>query len=93
MKVEIHIPQSMQHKVEGKKVVNIELEGNNKTIGDCIEKLLEIYPGLKDELFKGDKLRDHIEIYLNMQSTYPEEFLKKVKDGDKIHIITMLAGG
>ncbi len=90
MSVEIHIPQALQHITEGKKVIEVPV-GN--TVGDCINELIKLYPKIKEEIFKGDKLRDHIEIYLNMQSTYPEELLKKVNDGDKIHIITMLAGG
>ncbi len=91
MKIEIHIPQTLQHKTDGKKVVEIN---SGETVGDCLNELIKMYPALKDDLFKSDgKLKDHIEVYLNMQSTYPEELLKKVKDGDKIHIITMLAGG
>jgi molybdopterin converting factor small subunit len=42
---------------------------------------------------KKDKLLNTIEIYVNHASAYPNELLKPVKDGDEIHLITMLAGG
>jgi hypothetical protein len=30
---------------------------------------------------------------VNMESTYPEELAKPVRDGDEIHITLMLSGG
>jgi len=52
------------------------------------------YPALKEVLFeKGDKLRNNIEIYVNLESAYPDELAKPVNDGDEMHITVMLAGG
>ncbi|RTZ97237.1 MAG: ThiS family protein, partial [Deltaproteobacteria bacterium] len=34
-----------------------------------------------------------IEIYLNMESAYPDELGRPVKDGDEIHLTLLLAGG
>jgi molybdopterin converting factor small subunit len=70
------------------------LEVAGQTIGECVEDLIERYPGMKRAVFdaKG-KLLSQIEIYLNMESAYPDELKKPVKDGDEIHIVVMLAGG
>ncbi|MBI2979332.1 MAG: MoaD/ThiS family protein [Chloroflexi bacterium] len=32
-------------------------------------------------------------IYVNEESAFPEELARPVKDGDELHIVTMIAGG
>jgi len=39
------------------------------------------------------RIKNTIEIYVNMESAYPDELKKPVKNGDVIHIALMLAGG
>ena len=70
----------------------VETEGG--TVGDCLDDLIMQYPGLKEKLFdaKG-KLLNTIEIYLNLESTYPDELKKVVKTGDEITLTILLAGG
>ena len=34
-----------------------------------------------------------VEVYVNLESAYPDELAKQVKDGDEIHLTYMLAGG
>ncbi|GAB6909102.1 putative ThiS family protein [Desulfosarcina cetonica] len=73
-------------------IETLELEGN--TIGDCIDRLIERFSGMREALFDGKgKLKNQIEIYLNMESAYPDELKKPVKDGDDVYITVMLAGG
>ena len=70
------------------------VEVNGKTVGDCLNNLIGQFPGFQEVLFaKSGKLQNWIEIYVNMESAYPEELAKPVKDGDEIHITIMLAGG
>jgi len=65
-----------------------------QTIGECLEALSDNYPGLAKVLFyQNGGLRHHFEIYLNMESAYPDELKKAVSDGDEIHITALLAGG
>ena len=70
----------------------VEVDGS--TVGKCLDHLIKEFPGMKKALFdnKG-KLRNIIEIYVNMKSAYPNELAKNVSDGDKIHLTVMLAGG
>jgi molybdopterin converting factor small subunit len=88
--ITINIHKTHREYTDGKE--NLEVSG--ETIGDCIENLIERYPEMKNAVFdtKG-KLLNQIEIYLNMESAYPNELKKTVKDGDEIHIVVMLAGG
>jgi molybdopterin converting factor small subunit len=88
--VKVNIHQSHRNFTNGLEVV--EVEGN--TVGDCLDHLFKQFPCLKEELFdKKGELLNVVEIYVNMESAYPDELAKRVKDGDEIHITLMLAGG
>ena len=70
----------------------VEVEGD--TVGACLDHLTSEYPGMGEALFeKRGKLRRHIEVFLNLESTYPEELAMRVEDGDELHVTVMLAGG
>jgi molybdopterin converting factor small subunit len=70
----------------------IQVEGD--TVGNCLNSLIGRFPEMKAAIFDGNgKLKNQIEIYLNMESAYPDELKKKVQDGDEIYITVMLAGG
>ncbi len=70
----------------------VEVEGN--TIGECLAHLTSRFPAMKEKLFdETGKLIDTIEIYLNMESAYPDELARPTKDGDEIYIVVLLAGG
>jgi molybdopterin converting factor small subunit len=90
MSVKVHIHTTHRQFTNGLEVV--EVEGN--TVGDCLNHLIKQYPGMEKALFaKKDKLRNNVEIYLNHATAYPNELVKPVKDGDVIHLVTMLTGG
>jgi len=42
---------------------------------------------------KKGKLRKHIEVFVSLEGTYPQELAVPVKDGDEIHVTVMVAGG
>ncbi len=90
MSVTININPSLTYLTNGEEVA--EVKGNN--VGQCLEQLVARFPGLKEWLYgKDGKLNNIIDIYVNMESAYPDELTKPVKDGDEIHIITAVAGG
>ncbi len=90
MSVKVKVHKTHRQHTDGLEVV--EVEGG--TVGDCLKDLVRKFPPMKDALFdKKGRLLNVIEVYLNMESTYPEELAKKVKDGDEIQIIVMLSGG
>lgn len=70
----------------------VEVDGS--TVGQCLDQLVGRYPAFREVLFeKREKLRNNMEIYVNLESAYPEELAKPVRDGDEIYITVMLAGG
>jgi molybdopterin converting factor small subunit len=88
--VKVNIHRTHRSYTDGLEVVEVE----GRTVGDCLEHLVQQYPGMKEGLFdKKGKLLNVVEVYVNNESAYPEELAKSVKDGDEIHLILMLAGG
>ena len=90
MAVKVHIHTTHRQYTNGLEVV--EVKGN--TVGDCLNHLVQQFPGMEKALFaKKDKLHNIVEVYVNHATAYPNELMKPVKDGDEIHLVVMLAGG
>lgn len=90
MAVKIHIHTTHRQFTNGQDIVSVE----GKTVGECLNNLIKQFPKMEKAIFaKKDKLLNNIEVYLNHSSAYPDELSKPVKDGDEIHLVTMLAGG
>jgi molybdopterin converting factor small subunit len=88
VKIKIH-PFLSQH-TNNQDIVEV----NGRTVGQCLEQLVDQFPELRQWLFeKNGKLNRLVEIYVNMESSYPEELAKPVKDGDELHIIIIISGG
>ena len=83
------------HKTHRKYVDDLEsVEVTGQSVGECLQNLVQRYPQMASALFDGsEKLHKTVEVYLNMQSTYPEELATPTKSGDVIHITLLLAGG
>ena len=90
MSVKIDIHPSLVYLTDNQEVV--EVSGN--TVGQCLQQLVARFPGLNEWLFEKDgKLSKYIDIFVNQESSYPEELTKPVKDEDKLSIIMTIAGG
>ena len=90
MPVSVYIHTTHRQFTNGLEVVFVE--GN--TVGECLTHLVQQYPGMEKALFaKKDKLLNVVEVFVNDATAYPNELAKPVKDGDKINLLVMLAGG
>ncbi len=88
--ITIYIPLIHRH-LSGD-VETFEVEGD--TVGQCLEQLVKAFPQMQDAIYnkKGD-LQHLIEIFVNSKTAHPGELARATKDGDEIHIITLLSGG
>jgi len=77
MSVRVNIHQTLRHLTNGQG----KAEVNGNTVGEC--RLFD----------KKGKLLSYVDIYVNLESSYPEELAKPVKDGDELSITLMIAGG
>ena len=90
MSVRVNIHPALAHAANDQTVV--EVRGN--TVGQCLDDLMKQFPKMKTWLFdKKGKLRNYVDIYVNQESSYPEELAKPVRDGDELHIMLIIAGG
>jgi molybdopterin converting factor small subunit len=90
MSVKVHLHLTLRQHTNGQEIV----EAEGATVGECLKDIIKRFPAMESALFdKKGKLNNIVEIYLNLQSAYPDELAKRVKDGDEIHVTLMLSGG
>ena len=90
MSPEIIIPSYLQPYTESLETVEL----NGKTIGDCLDSLIERFNGIKEMLFDNNGiLHSYVGIYVNGEDAYPEQLAKPVKKNDRIHVIYIIGGG
>ena len=90
MSIRINIHPHLQQFTSGQAVAEV----NGNTVGQCIGDLAEQFPDVKQGLFRKDgKLLNYIDIFVNLESSYPEELAKPVEDGDELHITLIIGGG
>jgi molybdopterin synthase sulfur carrier subunit len=90
MSVKINVSYFLPHLTNDQDVVEVE----GSTIGQCLENLVARFPKVRKWLFgKGGKLSNFIDIFVNLESSPPDELTKPVKDGDEILIVMRISGG
>ena len=90
MSITVKIPPILYKYTNDKQAARVE----GSTVGQCLDHLIKQFPGIEEALFDEDgKLKYWLNIYVNRESSYPEELAKPVKDGVEIHIIAVIVGG
>lgn len=90
MSIKVRLPPFFQQFTGGQKVV----ETKGDTVGECLQDLVLRFPEIKQRLYdKKGELAQFIEIYVNSESSYPDELARTVKDGDELTIVVALSGG
>jgi molybdopterin converting factor small subunit len=88
--ITVNIHQALRHLINNQATAGV----SGTTVGECLADLVTQFPGIETKLFnKKGKLLNYIDIYVNLESSYPEELAKPVMDGDKLSITLMIAGG
>jgi sulfur-carrier protein len=90
MTIKVRIPTPLQKLTNGK----AEVECSAKNIQELIDALEKDFPGMKERLSDGGKVRRFINIYVNEEDI---RFVNKeetvLKDGDNVSIVPAIAGG
>jgi len=70
----------------------VETEGS--FVGDCLIHLIQKYPALAPIILDKDgKLSTYIYVSVNLESAKSETFERPLKEGDRIYLIQIVAGG
>lgn len=90
MAIKVRIPTPLQKLTNG----NAEVECSAKNVLELVDALEKSYPGMKERLSDGGKIRRFINIYVNEEDI---RFANKedtvLKDGDSVSIVPAIAGG
>lgn len=90
MAIKVRIPTPLHRLTNGK----AEVECSAKTVAELVDVLEKDFPGMRERLTEGGKVRRFINIYVNEEDI---RFLDKeataLKDGDAISIVPAIAGG
>ena len=90
MSIKVNIHPVLRHYTNDQEAVEV----NGANVGECLKDLIRQFPGIERGLFnKQGRLFNYVDIYVNLQSAFPEELTKPVKDGDEIQLVMMIAGG
>ena len=90
MATKVHLYTSLKSYTNGRSVVEV----NGTTLGSCLNDLVRQFPKIKQVLFdKYGRLLPKVFVSVNMQSAYPEELEKPIKDGDELYIALVISGG
>lgn len=90
MPVKVRIPSPLRSLSGGKAEVEVEA----KTIGELIDALEAHFPGIKERLTEGGRIRRSVNIFVNGKDTrFLREEETPLKDGDEVSIIPAVAGG
>ena len=90
MGVEVHIrPIAYKHPHS-----LIVAEVNGDTVGECLDHLIKLFPGIEKDLFNKDgTLLRYVNILVNGENASPENLAKSVRNNDEIHIVPIIEGG
>ncbi|HUJ17546.1 MAG TPA: MoaD/ThiS family protein [Nitrospirota bacterium] len=90
MAIKVRIPTPLQKITNGK----AEVECSAKNIAELVDALERDYPGMKERLSEGGKIRRFINIYVNEEDIrFVNREETALKDGDDISIVPAIAGG
>jgi molybdopterin converting factor small subunit len=90
MSIEVHLPPFFQQLAGGVRTVNI----SGSTAAECLEGIAAEYPRLKERIFdKRGKLMSGLNVFVNGENVLPGELARPVKDGDTIHLASLVFGG
>lgn len=90
MAVKVRIPTPLQKLTNG--MAEVECKAGN--IAELVDELEQGYPGMKERLSEGGKIRRFINIYVNEEDI---RFVNRedtmLRDGDNVSIVPAIAGG
>jgi molybdopterin converting factor small subunit len=88
--IKVNIHQNLRHLTND--LSTVEVSGT--TVGECLNDLVGQFPSLRKYVFdKKNRLLNYVDVYVNLESSFPEELAKPVKDGDELDITLIIAGG
>ena len=84
----VHIPQFLRGLTGGEDALRVE----GATVGELMDNLEEIYPGIRARLVDQDRIRPNFSVVVNGRVS-PLGLLERVPPTSEVHFIAAVAGG
>ena len=90
MAITVRVPTQLRTLTAGKE----EVTGTGATVGELIDQLESVHPGLKDRLLDAKGIRRFVNLYLNEDDVrFLNGLNTRLKDSDTLTIVPAIAGG
>lgn len=75
--------------------VAVEVKPDGNKVIDVLEKMVEMFPDIDDEIFTADKkLKPFVHVYINGKNIiHSDDLLTKVEETDQMALFPPVAGG
>ena len=84
----VFIPSLMQSLTAGEHQVQVE----GATVRQVVENLDNAFPGMKDRLVEGSRIKPNISVAIDGEIT-PMGMLEKVGENSEVHFLPAISGG
>ncbi len=84
----VFIPSLMQSLTAGEHQVQVE----GATVRQIVNNLDSAYPGMKDRLVEGNRIKPNISVAIDGEIT-PMGMLEKVGENSEVHFLPAISGG
>ena len=84
----VFIPSLMQTITNGEQQVQVE----GATVRQVVESLERAYPGMKERLVEGNRIKPNISVAIDGEIT-PLGMLEKVGENSEVHFLPAISGG
>jgi molybdopterin synthase sulfur carrier subunit len=93
MGVRVHLAGPLVPYAEGRG--QVELPGQFATVGEALEALWALYPGVRDRVVSEvGEVRPHVNVFVDAEAIrFTDGLATPVKDGVEIAILPALSGG
>jgi molybdopterin converting factor small subunit len=90
MSVEIYITPTIRYAINDTATITVD----GKTVGDCLEHLIKLFPQLRKFFFDNDhRVLQDFNFFVNGEFISHQDMKTPVRHGDKIHIVDIIIGG
>jgi molybdopterin converting factor small subunit len=80
---------AVQKCVHGRDTVSV----SGATVGECLADFVRRFPEVEKWLFEGDRLLEHVFVYVNAEGAAKAELSRPVKEGDRLILAVLITGG
>ena len=84
----IFIPAPLRELTQG----NVSVDVSGSSVREAIESLETQYPGVKERLCEGDKIRPNISVMVDGQISHLK-MRERLEDESEVHFVIAISGG